>query len=229
MILSIIAYIILVFSIVAYCQAVGLTASEASLVGALFNLAQGFGRPAVGLSSDKIGRLNIVNLGTLFCGLLCLFLWTFGARSLASCIIFALLSGSVAGIMWATVAPICAEVVGLALIPSALSMTWLVLVLPATFAEVIGLSLRKPGPWGYFHVQLFTAFLYIGAFMFSWALRAWKVWELKEAHLTKEQRERAIRDNGVVPPLELERQPSRASTIRKGLSILRGFWAIERV
>lgn len=37
MTLSLIGYVILVFSIVAYCQAVGLTASQASLVGALFN------------------------------------------------------------------------------------------------------------------------------------------------------------------------------------------------
>lgn len=37
MVLSLIAYIILVFSIVDYCQFVGLSASQASLVGALFN------------------------------------------------------------------------------------------------------------------------------------------------------------------------------------------------
>jgi MFS family permease len=37
LVLSIIGYTILVFSIVAYCQAVGLSASQASLVGALFN------------------------------------------------------------------------------------------------------------------------------------------------------------------------------------------------
>ncbi|KAG4221537.1 hypothetical protein PC116_g29987 [Phytophthora cactorum] len=37
MVLSILGYVILVFSIVDYCQTVGLTASQASLVGALFN------------------------------------------------------------------------------------------------------------------------------------------------------------------------------------------------
>lgn len=72
----------------------------------------------IGLSSDSVGRLNIANLCTLFCGLLCMFVWTFGTKSLAACIVFALLSGCVAGVIWATVAPICAEVVGLALIPS---------------------------------------------------------------------------------------------------------------
>ncbi|KAI8629122.1 major facilitator superfamily transporter [Xylariaceae sp. FL1651] len=229
LVLSLIGYTILVFSIVAYAQAVGLSASQASLVGALFNLAQGIGRPAIGLSSDAVGRLNIANLCTLWCGVLCLFVWTFGTTTLAGCVVFALLSGAVAGVMWATVAPICAEVVGLALIPSALSMSWLVLVLPATFAEVIGVSLRKPGTFGYRDVQLFTGFMYIGAFIFGWILRAWKVWELEQARLTKEQRELAIRDDGVLPSAELRRHASRASTVKEKVLNLRGLWAVQRV
>ncbi|KAI1398777.1 MFS general substrate transporter [Hypoxylon fuscum] len=231
MAISLIAYIILVFSIVDYCQSVGLSASQASLVGAMFNLAQGLGRPVIGLSSDSVGRLNIANLCTLFCGLLCFFFWTFGATSLAACIVFALLSGSVAGVMWATVAPICAEVVGIALIPSALSMTWLVLVLPATFAEVIAVSLRHPGPGGYLHVQLFTASLYVGAFIFGWVLRAWKVWELDQLRLDKEQRELAIRDDGVLSSA-LDHQPQTSYPLpstKRRLSFLRGLWVIERV
>ncbi|KAI0866403.1 major facilitator superfamily domain-containing protein [Xylaria cubensis] len=229
MTLSLIGYVILVFSIVAYSQAVGLTPSQASLVGALFNLAQGLGRPAIGLSSDAVGRLNIANLSSLWCGLLCLFVWTFGARTFAGCIVFALLSGAVAGTMWAAVTPVCAEVVGLALIPSALSITWIVLVLPATFAEVIGLSLRTSGTWGYRDVQLFTGFMYIGAFIFGWILRAWKVWEIEQAHLNKEQRELAIRDDGVVPSAELRRHTSRASTVKEKVLHLRGLWAVQRV
>ncbi|KAH8164849.1 hypothetical protein CIB48_g3408 [Xylaria polymorpha] len=202
-----------------------------SLIGyvILVFMAQGIGRPAVGLSSDSIGRLNIANLCTLWCGVLCLFVWTFGARTLAGCIVFAILSGSVAGTMWATVTPICAEVVGLAMIPSALSMTWIILILPATFAEVIGLSLRTPGTWGYRDVQLFTGFMYIGSFIFGWILRAWKVWELEQAQLDKEQRELAIRDDGVIPSTELRRHASRASTVKEKVLYLRGLWAIQRV
>lgn len=48
-----------------------------------------------------------------------------------------------------------------------MSITWLVLVLPATFAEVIGLSLVKPGRDGYLDVQVYTGFMFIGAFIFS--------------------------------------------------------------
>ncbi|KAI1421634.1 major facilitator superfamily domain-containing protein [Xylaria sp. FL1777] len=230
MMFSLIGYIILIFSIVAYCQAVGLSASQASLVGALFNLSQGFGRPAIGLSSDTVGRLNIANLSTLWCGLLCLFVWMFGARTYAGCIVFALLSGSVAGVMWATVSPICAEVVGLAMIPSALSITWIVLILPATFAEVIGLSLRSSGSWGYRNVQIFTAFMFIGAFIFGWILRAWKIWDLEQKRLQKEQYELAIRDNGVMQSsTDLRRHASRASTVKEKVLHLRGLWAVQRV
>ncbi|KAJ8125332.1 hypothetical protein O1611_g8308 [Lasiodiplodia mahajangana] len=227
--LSLIAYTILVFSIVAYSQAVGLTPSQASLVGALFNLSQGLGRPAIGLTSDTVGRLNMANICTLWCGILCLFVWTFGARTFAGCVIFALLSGAVAGVMWATVSPICAEIVGIAMIPSALSISWLVLVIPATFAEVIGLSLRTSGTWGYRNVQLFSGFLYVGAFVFGWILRAWKVWELEQARLDKEQRELAIHDDGVVPSTALRRHASRASTVKEKVLHLKGLWAIQRV
>ncbi|KAI1254804.1 hypothetical protein MGN70_002864 [Eutypa lata] len=228
--LSMLGYTILVFSIVDYCRSVGLSASEASLVGALFNMAQGIGRPIIGLSSDKIGRLNISMLCTLAGGIICLFFWTFAATSLAGCIVFAILNGAVAGAMWATLAPVCAEVVGLALIPSAMSLTFLVLVLPATFAEVIGLSLKKSGPRAYLDVQVFTGFMYMGAFAFGWALRAWKVQELEEAHLNKSQRELAIRDDGVVSSLPHDIQEgSQGPKLHRRFPNARGLWAIQRV
>lgn len=54
MVLSLIAYIILVFSIVDYSQSVGLTASQASLVGALFNCK---------CSSSLLTKMNKPNHG----------------------------------------------------------------------------------------------------------------------------------------------------------------------
>lgn len=47
-----------------------------------------------------------------------------------------------------------------------MSITWLVLVLPATFAEVIGLSLVKPGRDGYLDVQIYTGCVFTAAFVF---------------------------------------------------------------
>ena len=48
-----------------------------------------------------------------------------------------------------------------------LSITWLVLVLPGTFAEVIALSIKKPGVDGYLGIQLFAGLMYIAAFICS--------------------------------------------------------------
>ncbi|KAK7969881.1 hypothetical protein PG988_008954 [Apiospora saccharicola] len=200
LVFSIIPYIGLVFSIVDYSRRIGLTASQASLIGAMFNLAQGIGRPLVGLSSDVFGRINACASATALCGLYCLFIWIFAAKSFAACIVFALLSGTVAGTLWAVVAPVCAEVVGLQLLPSALSISWLVLVIPSTFAEVIALGLRKPGSQGYVHVQIFIGVMYIGAAFFCWLLRAWKVQELRKAHLNKGERENAVRNDEIVQP-----------------------------
>lgn len=55
------------------------------------------------------------------------------------------LFGVFPGVFWCTAASVGAEVVGIQLLPAALSITWLSLVVPATFAEAIGLSLRKDG------------------------------------------------------------------------------------
>ncbi|KAI4600218.1 hypothetical protein KJ359_001323 [Pestalotiopsis sp. 9143b] len=228
---SLIPYTALIFSIVDYSQYVGLSASHASLVGALLNLSQGLGRPMIGLSSDAVGRLNVAGLCTAFVGVLSVTLWVF-SFTLATCIVFALLAGTCAGVIWATAAPVLAEVVGLQLLPSALSMTWLVLVLPATFAEVIVLEIRGRSYRG---AQLFIGFMYLAAFVFIWLLRAWKVRELDQAHLeSKEQRERAIRDDDDVD-LGIRREDSRAerasiaSKAKEGLSIAKGLFAWRKV
>lgn len=94
-------------------------------------VSQGIGRPLIGLTSDKYGRINIAGLGTLMAGFSCLFLWIFAGKTYAGLIVYALF-GMFAGVIWPCVAPVGAEVVGLSMLPSALSIYWLGLVLPAT-------------------------------------------------------------------------------------------------
>lgn len=168
-------------------------------------VSQGVGRPLIGLASDRLGRINVAGLGTLVAGLAAFFLWTFAGTHYPGLIIYVLF-GMFAGILWPCVAPVGAEVVGLQLLPagmrsrhfycsvremltrmSALSIYWLVLVLPATLyvvgsespfyrfphgqtnplpsAEVIGLSLRTPGISGYLNVQAFTGTMFLVGFL----------------------------------------------------------------
>ncbi|EFX05883.1 major facilitator superfamily transporter [Grosmannia clavigera kw1407] len=180
---SLLSYTIIVFSLPDYAETVGGTASQGSLVGALFNLSQGIGRPLIGLASDRVGRINVAGLGTLVAGLAALFVWNFAGRYYGGLVVYSLLGGF-AGILWATVAPVTAEVVGIALLPSALSVFWVVLAFPATFAEVIGLSLRTAGVGAYLHVQLFTGLCYIAAFLSMWLLRAWKLHQMDDSRQT---------------------------------------------
>ena len=128
---SMLGYIVLLFSLPNYALSVGLSARQGSVIGALLNLGQGIGRPLVGVFSDSAGRINIAGALTFFCGLFCFVIWIF-AKTYGVLIFFALIAGTVAGTFWATIAPVGAEVVGLKELPSALSIVWMVLVLPTT-------------------------------------------------------------------------------------------------
>ena len=128
---SMMGYIVLLFSLPNYATSIGLSAQQGSIVGAVLNLGQGLGRPLVGIFSDKAGRINLAGLCTFVCGLFCFFIWIF-AKSFGVLIFFAIIAGTVAGTFWTTIGPVGAEVVGLKELPSALSLVWIVLVLPTT-------------------------------------------------------------------------------------------------
>lgn len=149
---SMLGYIVLLFSLPNYAQSVGLTSRQGALIGAILNLGQGLGRPPIGYFSDSVGRINIAGAATFLSGLFALVIWVFaknygvsiskivialGANIRKVLIFYALISGTVAGTFWPTVAPVTAEVVGLQNLPAALSITWLAIVLPTTCKHVI--------------------------------------------------------------------------------------------
>lgn len=73
---SMLAYVVLIFSLANYARRiVGLGASEAALISALFNLGQGLGRPPIGYFSDTVGRINMAMLMTFLAGLFALAIW----------------------------------------------------------------------------------------------------------------------------------------------------------
>ncbi|KAI9722272.1 MAG: hypothetical protein M1812_001744 [Candelaria pacifica] len=185
---SMLGYIVLLFSLPNYALSIGLTAQQGSVIGALLNLGQGIGRPVVGYFSDSAGRINIAGSLTFFCGLICLVVWIF-AKTYGVLIFFSLLAGTVAGTFWCTIAPVGAEVVGLKELPSALSITWIVLALPTTFSEAIALELRQAVGDIYLHAQVFTGFMYIGAALCMWFLRTWKIGELQKTAMKKNEAE----------------------------------------
>jgi MFS family permease len=175
---SMLGYVDLVFIMAPYAESVGLSAQKASIVTSMVMLGMAIGRPLVGLTSDKLGRMNIALVLTFFTGLICLVFWVF-AKTYAPLIVFALLCGAVCGTFWATISPVCAEVVGLKHLPSALSINWLILVLPTTFSTAIGLKLKRGSGDEYLYSQIFVGIMFIVASICLLFLRIWKIKQMR--------------------------------------------------
>ncbi|CAF9910590.1 MAG: hypothetical protein HETSPECPRED_010110 [Heterodermia speciosa] len=183
---SMLGYIVLLFSLPNYALSIGLTASQGSVVAALLNLGQGLGRPFVGIFSDTVGRINIAFAATLICGILCFTIWI-PAKVYGVLVFFAIVVGTVAGTFWTTIAPVGCEAISLEELPSALSIVWLVLVLPTTFSEPIALNLRQSSGNIYLHAQIFAGFMYVGAATSMWLLRAWKIGQIERVASEQEK------------------------------------------
>lgn len=192
-------YAALMFSLPDFAKSIGLTAQQGSVVSALHNLGQGIGRPAVGLASDRFGRLNTASLSTFLTALLIFVVWVF-ARNIGVLCLFALLSGAVSGIFWSTIPPLTVEVIGLPDLPCGLSIMWVVLVLPCTVSTFIALALRdrSMGDDAYLKTQVFIGLMYIGAAASLWIVRGWKVVEQELSSESSGQGETTVQ--GAVDP-----------------------------
>jgi MFS family permease len=184
---SIISYIVLLFSLPAYARSIGLTAQQGSIVGAMLNFAQAIGRPIIGLSSDKFGRLNVALAGSFLPAIFIFAIWI-PANSYGLLIFSSLILGLTIGTFWTTVAPVNAEVVGLEHLSSALSIFWPLLIIPTVFAEPIALELRKSTGNIYIYAQVFTGFMFIGATLCMWFVRVWKKEQLQNQKSQQEIR-----------------------------------------
>lgn len=188
----------------------------------------------MGYFSDSFGRINMAGTCTFLTALFCFVIWIF-AKNYGVLVFFAIIVGTVAGTFWATVGPVGAEVVGIKILPSALSIMWLVLVLPCTFSEPIGLELRQDGEDAYLHAQLYVGFMYVAAALCMWGLRAWKILEVERSQAAREEeeerereREREIRDDDQVIRPDLSRHASRRS-VRSTVKAAKGLWSWQRV
>ncbi|UKZ76751.1 hypothetical protein TrVFT333_004461 [Trichoderma virens FT-333] len=133
--LASLGYVVVVFSLSAYAQQIGFSAPQGSLVSAMFNLST---------------------------ALITFFIWIFGGKSYGGLMVYGLL-GMFPSLLWATFVVMAASIFGLKLMPAAISLSILTLALPYTFAEAIGLSLRKPGVDGFLNVQIFAGVMFLAA------------------------------------------------------------------
>jgi len=191
--LSMLGYISLLFSLSSYARTtIALSLENAALLTALLNLSQGFGRPTIGLLSDRLGRLNMATFGTFLAGLATLVIWT-NAHTFAALIVFSILGGFFVGTFWATIAPVTAEVVGeMELVGPGLNLFWLALVLPCTFAAPIAFRLTVVRGGGYLGCQLFCGWMLVGAAGILWGVRCWKLAELELDAMGEKERKNEV-------------------------------------
>lgn len=143
--LYLLGYMTLVSSLPDFAHSVGLSQSQASLPAILINLATITGRVSAGFASDHYGRITIAIISSMASGILCLAFWI-PSQSLAPTLVFSFLVGNVYSTLWIvrlvltvlkeesrknltlvgqSIAPIVAEIVGLAELPSLLAIVWL--------------------------------------------------------------------------------------------------------
>jgi MFS family permease len=169
---TILGYFILIYSLADYGQRIGLTSSQASLVSGILNLGQAIGRPLIGYFSDSVGRINIAGITTFIAGVLSLAVWV-NSESYGLLMFYAIAEGLVAGNIWATIAPLVAEILGVERVAHGMNLVWLSIIVPSTFSEPIALALTN-ATGKYLGAQLFAGFMYIAASAFLavlWFLR----------------------------------------------------------
>ncbi|OGM42551.1 MFS transporter (Mch2) [Aspergillus bombycis] len=143
---TMLGYFVLMYSLANYANKIGLNASQASIITAIFNLGQAVGRPCIGYFSDRVGRINMAGSMTFLAGILALVVWT-NAKSYGVLGFFAVAEGLVGGNFWATIAPLMAEVVGLKEVAAGLNLLWLSIVLPCTFKMAFDQAMEgRPEP-----------------------------------------------------------------------------------
>lgn len=97
--MSMLGYITILFSLPDFAPSIELSASQAATIAALQSFGNAIGRPLIGISSDRFGRIETAGFLTLICGLSCFLIWLPGTSD-GVIIFFALINGAIFGVFW---------------------------------------------------------------------------------------------------------------------------------
>nr|ODN89420.1 hypothetical protein L203_02130 [Cryptococcus depauperatus CBS 7841] len=152
------AYFIALYSLASFAtHALGLTQTQGAALQSILSAGQMIGRPLWGYFLDSGGRINLTIVCYLICGISSLCIWL-PAKSFGILVFYALVQGMTGGTVWSAAAPLIAKVVGVKDLASALSIFWMILVIPALVGQPIAIALleystrhlNKTGPEAYF-------------------------------------------------------------------------------
>ncbi|EUC41559.1 hypothetical protein COCMIDRAFT_8756 [Bipolaris oryzae ATCC 44560] len=161
--ISMLGYIVLLFSLSDFALSIGLSRSQATDMIGLLNMGTAIGRPIIGILSDRWSRIDTAGALTLLCGLACFAFWL-PSTSYGLTVFFVILCGAIVGVFWMTIGPLCVEVAGIKDLQSLLSLSWAAVIIPSIVSEGIALKLRRPSSSReYLYVQVFAGLAYIVA------------------------------------------------------------------
>lgn len=120
-----------------YASTIGLTAKQGANVVVILNAGNFIGRVSAGQFGDRLGALNVLSVYSFFAGFVCVVGWYF-TRTFAGLAAFAFFWGFGAGGYWALTVPCTARIVGLPRLGSAVSINFLMNVIPPIFSSSIG-------------------------------------------------------------------------------------------
>ncbi|CAN9402135.1 unnamed protein product [Alternaria alternata] len=167
--ISMLGYVVLLFSLSDFALSIGLSRSQATDMIGFLNVGTAVGRPLIGVLSDQWSRVDTAGALTLLCGICCFAFWL-PAASYPLTVFFVIICGAVVGVFWMTIGPLCVEVAGIKNLQSLLSLSWMAVIIPVTVSEGIALRLRRPASSReYLYTQIFAGLSYVVAsgFMFQ--------------------------------------------------------------
>lgn len=174
--LCLLGYILMLFSMAAYSNLVGLTPHTASTITALLNVGQVFGRPSMGLLADRVGRNNFSATISLLISVL---LWAFwiNATSFPAIAVFAIILGLFIGIGSVMSQSLAADILqDEGKLPAAWSYINIAGLFFCLVAEVIALAIRdESSDKPFLNTQIFCGCCFFVAFLLLLVIREWLV------------------------------------------------------
>lgn len=97
--MSMLGYIVLLFSLSDFALSIGLSRSQATDLVGLLNVGTAVGRPVIGILGDRWSRIDTAGALTLLCGVSCFAFWL-PATSYGLTVFFTILCGAILGVFW---------------------------------------------------------------------------------------------------------------------------------
>lgn len=164
--LTMLGYVIQVFSLYSFTVSLGYSSHQGSVVSSMISLGALVGRPMVGFLSDKFGPVTTAMFCHLIVGILCYAMWI-PCRKYGNVIVFALLEGMLMGTIWPILTSIITRLVGLPKLESVYSAVWIFIGSCSIVSPVIGLELKKnhykKGENAYLYTAIYAGTAYICA------------------------------------------------------------------